>query len=593
MDLERDQRQRLNAVLSNMNRRQLLERGATLGAVGSLGWFLSACGGSSGGGGGGGLGSSLVILETDIANGLDADGASQAQSATQTAYAQLYDPLVGWARKEENGVMVPQFGEYEPRLAEKWEQDGLTWTFTLRQGVKSARGNEMTTKDVMWTMNRAKSVAGAVTLGWFLLNVAGVLDDSVFKDGATDEDKLIKDEVEIVDDYVFKIHQFQPSPLLLTVLPVLSLGIIDSTEAEKHATADDKWAHKWLDTTDAAGFGAYSIAKWNKGESLQMTANPDYYRGKPQFETLTFRRVPQSGSRGPALRRNEAQAITAMSPKEYADLDKDKGVASLSWHGNVFLALGPNYKFEPWKAGGDKEKSKLLRQALAHAVPYDDIIESGYFGKAAQWNGLISSTFYGAAENAKYSYDPDKARDLLAQAGFPGGKGLAGPGLTLTYIAEHASVIDPVANRIRTALADIGIQIELDPIPTSQFVDREANKSDIPFCIYDQQVAIGTDAGYQSQLNYVSTENGGLDNSTNYVSTEFDDLYQQQRSETDEKKRLSILERMQELLMEDLPRIPILEVNTQIAVREGITGWAPRPDTAIAGELWYLKSGKA
>lgn len=577
-----------------MSRRDLLRKGAALGAVPPMAMFLNACGGGSSGGGGGSAADSLIILETDIANGLDADGASQAQSATQTAYAQLYDPLVGWKRKQNGAVLEPVFGEFEPRLAESWEQDGLTWTFKLREGVKSAAGNELTSEDVLWTFNRAKSVNGPVVLGWFLLNVAGVLDDSVFDEGLSLEDKKITDELEIVDDYTFKINQKVPSPLLLTVLPVLSLGVIDSKEAEKHTTPDDPWGHKWLDTGGAAGFGAYSVANWTKGESLTLQANPDYYRGEPQFKTLVFRRVPQSGSRATAIQRQEAGAVTAMSPKEYNELDADPNVDSLAWEGNVFIALGPNYKFEPWAAGGDFEKSTLLRQAVAHAIPYEEIIEDGFFGRAKQWNGLISSSFYGAVSfEGRYGYDPDKARQLLAEAGYPNGEGLQGPGLTLTYIAEHASWIDPIANRIRTALAEIGIDISLDPIPTAQFVDREANKDDIPLSLLDQQVAIGTDAGYQSQLNFVSAEAGGLDNSTNYVSKEFDRLYEKQRVDLNSERRLRTLEQMQEILIEDLPRIPVVEFNTQIAVTAGTTDWAPRPDTAIAGELWHLKTAES
>ena len=604
----------VHAVHGTMSRKQLLRRAAALGVLPSVAALLAACGGEEPAPAppapqappppapqapaeppppapppaAQAIGDSLVILETEIAPGLDGEGTSFGQISTQTALAQLYEHLVQPQRSEDaDGVLVPDFSAYEPRLAESWEQNGLEWTWTLRKGVISAAGNELTTKDIEYALARIKSFTGPVPIGWFLMTVAAIMPLDL--PGTDPSERGLADEFEIVDDYTFILRQLEPSPNLLTVLPVVSLGIYDSTVMLAHATEEDPWSHDWADQEGSAGFGAYQITNWDKGESISMTVNPDYFRGEPQFKNLAFRRVPQSGARVTAIQSGDANVVTGLSPKEFHELDQADNVDVLGWLGNVFVALGLNYKFEPWAAGGDMDTSRLLRQAVAFAIPYDDIIREDFFGQAIKWNGLISSKFYGAIDfGDRYTYNPDRARELLAEAGFPNGEGLAGPGLTLSYIAEHASFIEPVANRIRTALADVGINIDLDPLPQTQFVDRETNLDDIPFDILDQQVAIGPDAGYQSQLNHVSAANGGLDNSVNYNSPEFDAIYLVQKVNPDVESRREQLRQMQEILIEDLPRVPILERASQIAVTAGIRGWAPKPDGARTGEIWYM-----
>jgi peptide/nickel transport system substrate-binding protein len=609
---EREKGQRIyqlgvHAINGTMSRQKLLKRAAALGVLPSVVALLAACGGDDDSAAPApaepapapadpapapapaapAVGDSVVILETEIAPGLDGEGTSFGQISTQTSLAQLYEHLIQPVRTEDaDGVLVPDFSAYEGRLAESWEQNGLEWTWKLREGVISAAGNELTTKDVEYSLSRIKAFS-PIPIGWFLMTVASILSLDI--PTLDPSERGLADEFEAIDDYTFILRQLEPSPNLLTVLPVVSLGIFDSTVMLENATGEDPFSREWADQVGSAGFGAYSLTNWDKGASISMTVNPDYFRGEPEFKNLTFQRVPQSGARVTAIQSGDANVTTGLSPKEFNELDQAEEVDVLSWLGNVFVALGPNYLFEPWAAGGDLATSRLLRQAMAFAVPYDDIIEQDFFGQAIKWNGLISSKFYGAVDfGDRYTYDPARASELLAEAGFPDGEGLAGPGLTLSYIAEHASFIEPVANRIRTAFADVGINIDLDPLPQTQFVDRETNLDDIPFSLLDQQVAIGPDAGYQSQLNHVSTENAGLDNSTNYNSAAFDAIYLEQKVNVDVESRLAQMEAMQEILMEDLPRIPILERASQIAVTAGITNWAPKPDGARTGEIWYM-----
>ena len=306
----------MHAVRGTMSRKALLKRAGVLGIVPSMMALLAACGGDDSAApppaepeapppadppadapapapASSAIGDSLVILETEIAPGLDGEGTSFGQISTQTSLAQLYEHLVQPTRTEDaDGVLVPEFGSYEGRLAESWEQNGLEWTWKLREGVISAAGNELTTKDVEYSLSRIKAFS-PIPIGWFLMTVASIM--SLDLPNTDPSERGLADEFEIVDDYTFILRQMEPSPNLLTVLPVVSLGIYDSTKMLENATEEDPFSREFADQVDSAGFGAYSVTNWDKGESISMTVNPDYFRGEPEFKNLTFRRVPQAG----------------------------------------------------------------------------------------------------------------------------------------------------------------------------------------------------------------------------------------------------------------------------------------------------------
>src|SRR5262249_54541018 len=150
-----------------------------------------------------------------------------------------------------------------------------------------------------------------------------------------------------------------------------------------------------------------------------------------------------------AIESGSVDAVAGLTPNEFNEIQKRGKAKVLGWNGNLYLELGLNYGFEPWNGGGDQKRAKLLRKAVAYALTYNQIIQKDYFGHATKWNGLINSKYYGAKQYpGMYTTDVGKAKSLLAQAGYPNGKGLSGPGLALTYTAEHQATLEPVATDI-------------------------------------------------------------------------------------------------------------------------------------------------
>ena len=188
-------------------------------------------------------------------------------------------------------------------------------------------------------------------------------------------------------------------------------------------------------------------------------------------------------------------------------------------YNNQTTWLHLDYKFAPWNL----PNNKYLRQAIAYAIPYDQIITGVYQNEARRWYGHAPSSYYGFTPIKRYNTDLAKAKAALVRAGFPGGKGLEqyASGMQLVYPAERAAAIEPFANLIRTSLQQIGVNVTLNPIPLGQFQDRHLAKKDIPMGIIDFGAPFAPDTGYAQQLFYASVDKGGLTSDNTLVFADF------------------------------------------------------------------------
>ena len=522
----------------------------------------------------------LLFLASDVPAGLNYDGPVAAIPTSQTGMVNVMEPLIGYADAgvNDSGVMVPDFDRFEGRLAESWsfDEETLTWTFNLREGVTGCDGATFDADDVLYTFERAKSVSGAAPIGWFLSNVASIagFTPAVFEE---DADKSLGAEVQKVDDYTVTITQSEPNALFLPVLTIFGLHIFDKELMEANATEDDPWAHEYANNTNVASFGPYCVESWQKDDEIVFTANEDYYRGAPAIERVVMKRVPQSSNRVVILRTGQAQLVQGLTPREYDSLRGQSGIAVGSVSGNENLFVHMNFDTPPFD-------DPLVRKAVAHAVPTDQIIDNAYFGQATPWKGHVPSSYPGyVAPETQYPHDPERAAELLAEAGYPGGEGLDqfAEALQLSYVAEKETTLGPIVNAISTALREIGMPVELNPIPQTQYGDRQLVKRDLPFAVNDQEKPIGVDAGYAMQLFFVSPEAGGLNNMVNFRSDEFDAMWAEARVETDPAARDALLADMQAMLMDEVVWAPVVEYQTQWAYADSLSGLRWYPDNSV------------
>ena len=552
-----------------------------LAALMAAGTFLSSAASASA------ASDTLVFLTEDVPSGLDIDGPSIAIPTTQLGMLQLFEPLVSYDNTTTNddGVQMPDFTKPVGRLLTGWEYDEakLTWTLHVRKGVKGCTGNELTADDLMYTFSRSLNAGGAVPNGWFLLNMSGVkgfTNDVFSKDKAVAEKArtLGTEGIRKIDDYTVEITQEKPNPLLLVNLAVTnSQAIYDSKEMKKHATDADPWSYDYANTVNAPSFGPYCLESWTKNSEFRLKANPDYYRGKAPIDKVIMKKVQQAGNRISILKSGQAQLIQSMTPNQYDSIRKMPGMKVSSVSGNEGLFMVMNFNTPPF----DNVK---LRQAIAFATPYQRIIDVGYSGQAKQWESVVPSTYPSfIKQDPPYTYDVEKAKALLAEAGFPEGKGLEkyADQFKLTYVAEKETTLGPVVNQIRTALTALNIPVTLDPIPQTQYGDRQIVKKDLAFAINDQEKPIGVDSGYAMQLFFVSKEAGAINNMVNYANPEVDKLWALAKNELDKPKRDAELGDMQKILMRDLTWLPVVEFRTQWAHSDKLQGISWNPSNSL------------
>jgi len=529
----------------------------------------------------------LLYLSYNVPNSLNVDGPGGTFPPSYGGMVQVLEPLVYFEQGPPNadGFAELDIKTFQGRLAESWsfDEDSLTWTINLRRGVKGCNGATFDADDVIYTLARAKSISGTAPVGYFLANVGSIdkFTPALFgaraaankaieegKEPPSPDPRELGNEVTKVDQYTLKIRQEAANGLFLPVFAIFALHIYDKETMEANATEDDPWSHNYANSVNAPGFGPWCVAEWQKEETIILEANKDYYRGAPHYERVIWKKVPESSNRLTILRTGQADFVDSLSPREFDSLKKVKGIKVDGGYLNSTVMMSLNWGRPPF----DNVK---VRKAIAHAIPYDQLIEKVYFGSARKWEGLIPPEYPGYHKpSVSYDYNPAKAKQLLAEAGYPDGKGLEqfADEFKLAFVAERESIVGPVATIIQSALKEVGFPVLLDPLPLQQYSDRQFVKKDLGMALNDTSRPIGIDAAYAVMLQYVTVSKGGINNWGNYSNEKVDDLFFAVKGEADQAKRDAMLKEIQDIIMDELALVPVMEYKYQYAWREGVKG---------------------
>ncbi|MEA3115497.1 MAG: peptide/nickel transport system substrate-binding protein [Caballeronia sp.] len=473
--------------------------------------------------------------------------------ASHEARRNIYERLLSYEMKPgENGVMVENFDRLKGALAESWETspDKSSITFHLRKGVKSYAGNTLTADDVMWTFERGWNLKA--TFRWYMTQVLKIKDfNTAFKK---------------IDDQTVKVTLPGPSPLIERLWVNNDLGIIDSVEIKKHVTPDDPWASRWL-ASHSASFAPYQVTKYAPGQEVIYESNKNYYRGAPKLTRIIFREMPTSANRLAALQAGAVDVAEWLAPREQATLEKMPGVKVWKVYGNYIQRVEMNNTTAPFN-------NEKVRQALNYAVPRDEILKSVFYGTARLTKSPVSE-IYPAYTDKYYNYseDLDKARALLKEAGLEKGFKTQLGYPTGDQTEEELAVI------LKTAFSKIGVEVELQKLPASTLVERYS-KGTIPMYFF-RDMAIVPDAAYVTNLWLNSAS---LINYSHYKNEEVDKLINDSLSMTDEAKRKTSMERVQQLVMEQAPWVFLINPGYQLATRANVKGYSWNTTN---GNTWY------
>jgi peptide/nickel transport system substrate-binding protein len=328
-------------------------------------------------------------------------------------------------------------------LATKWNvsADGLTYTFYLRKGVKFSTGNDFTAEAVRYSFNRVLLMNQPPS--WIL---AQVLDAN---------------SVEVVDNYTVRIHLLKPYSNFLALISTVTASIIDPVAVEAHGGVKPNETNPWVDT-NTAGTGPFFVSEWVKGDHITLQRNPYYWGQQPFFEKVVLYFKSSAQTRLLDLKSGAAQ-VAVVDVNHVADIMGQPHIIvqdlGLTYHID-FLFL--NTKKFPFNI-------TLVRQAVAHAIDYDSIMQEINRNLTVRFVGPIPRGMEGYDDSlSPYAYNLTLAKELLARAGFPDGKGI--PPLTYIYYARDASVA-LIAQKVQEDLSALGLEVRVVGLPFSTYID--------------------------------------------------------------------------------------------------------------------------
>ncbi|MBK8045907.1 MAG: ABC transporter substrate-binding protein [Anaerolineales bacterium] len=454
--------------------------------------------------------------------------------STEAEYlANLYEPLLR--------INPPGAAErFSPVLAESWESDadGKTWTFKLRPNVKFHDGEPLTADAVKQSIEAAKDHAGASFI-WAPL-----------------------ESVEAVDDLTVKFNLSYAAPLDLIASSLYGAWIV-SPKALAAVAADENYFEAGVE----AGTGPYMLESYTPDQEVLLTRFDDYWGNwqDGQFDKVLVKIVPEAVQQQQMLEGGEVDLALRLPAENYASF-KDKPGYTLLTEPSFFNYVGFLNTLRP------PLDNPKVRQAIAYAIPYQDIIDVATFGQATQARGPVPAGVWPYSEEVtQYATDLEKAKALMAEAGFADG----GIDLRLTYAAENKTE-ERFAPVIKDALAEIGINVSIEPILFNQQWEEAksdpANAQDMFLLLYWPTYS---DAGTDNLYSMFHSSEAPFFNLSYWKNEEFDTLIDEAAmlTVTDPDASLEKYVKAQNLLVDEAPGIFFFDTKAPFVIPDHIGGF--------------------
>jgi peptide/nickel transport system substrate-binding protein len=452
----------------------------------------------------------------------------------------VYDPPVIFPTMElPDGALVGDTSKVEGMVFESWERqpNGTDIKVKIREGLTFHNGKEITADDVAYMLERSLNTPGG--MNWLTNNIM-----SVTKPATVD------------GKYELTIHSDRPNPLTIPALYMSGASIADSEEIKAHATEDDPWAMEWLPKNVAGGSGPFYIESWVPDQEVVFRAWPDYWRGKSKIDELIWKIVPSPANRVTLLLNGAVDVVEGLTTEELRALEGKPGVNVLSAPSKNMVYLGMNSSIEPFS-------NQQVRQAISYAVDYDDIVESVYYGDAQRLKSpLPAGSEYATEEFWAYDTDVEKAKALLAEAGYP-------DGLDVTlFIDASKAQHELIAVRLQNQLAQAGVNVTIEKLSSSVFAEKKVGK-ELPF-FSDESLAWMDDPNYVLSLTLLS---GVFGNYTDYSNERVDEIIEAGWTELDLEKRHEMFKEAQKIIVEEAPWVFLAQPDFHLAARDNVDGY--------------------
>ncbi|HSB67734.1 MAG TPA: ABC transporter substrate-binding protein [Candidatus Methylomirabilis sp.] len=492
-----------------------------LGIAGSAAWAAS---GRSGG--------TLVFVRSADANFLDS-GFSTITEDLDVA-VNVFDSL----------VQMDSGGAVKPGLAVSWQNvQGQAWTFKLRSDAKFHDGTPLDSEAVAFSINRLDP------------------ESPYYSKGRTSSLRIwlgnLVVRAEALDPTTVKVTLREPYALFPHMLASFPVPIVSPSAVRR---SGDGFARQ------PVGSGPFRFAEWVKDDHITLTANPDYWGGKPNLDQVIFKVVPDASSRLLELKRGSGHFLKGILPDQRAAIEADKGLVLLTRPCSCIGYLAINDQKKPFD-------DVRVRRALNHAIDRQTIMRTIQGGL-----GIVAESMYPPwmpgynARAPKYPYDPPRARELLQQAGFP--KGFSAQLWTFNVERPFIPNVLQVAEKVRADLAGVGVDAKISVMDSAVYW-RSINTLQGELAMKGWYTPPQPDFLIRVALL-------GLESATYYPSTprgqKLREMAVQAARTFDESERSQLYQQIQQMYMEDAPVVPLMHPAYAWVHGSGYTGVEISPD---------------
>ncbi|MDE7009714.1 MAG: ABC transporter substrate-binding protein [Oscillospiraceae bacterium] len=482
----------------------------------------------------------------EVPQGLNVTAVEDTLTVAQSGEPTVLDPqnqndqptaVVCWQMYENLVMRNNVSGEFEPLLAESWEQiDDRTIRFHIRKDIVDHAGNPFTANDVYFTVQRG---------------CASTLKSYVWS--AFDPDAC-----KVVDEYTIDIATKEPFAPALQYL-CNNGALMVSQKAVEDAGSLDAYGRNPTGAT-----GPWKFVEWVAGDRIVLERNEDYYGEKPYFKYLVIRNITDDTTRSLSLESGDVDFVikTATAQLETLRANPNVDIHSVTSTTLTYLCFNVG-NGGPWA-------DARVRQALRYALDMDSMVQLAFSGAAVTADSIYCnslSCYVAPDAEHTYSYDVEKAKALLAEAGYEDGFEIN------LWTNENQSRVD-LCDMIQNAWAQIGVTANVQILEFATELDMIHRGEHDAFIM--GFVSAGDDGDFLHD-NFYSSDNDYVQNTSGYKNARYDEIMDKARTSLDPAIRQECYAEVQELLNEDLPWLPIACATNDYGMRATLTGLDPDP----------------
>lgn len=455
----------------------------------------------------------------------------------------IYDRLIECETVDGKAALVPG-------LAKSWEvsDDGLVYTFHLQEGVKYHNGNDFTAEDVAYTIDRMMDPDQKAVNTDFFNMIQGATERY---DGTADSISGVK----IIDDYTIEITLAAPfSPFLANLAtPSCSIYDKDATEA-----AGDQFG---IDPAVTVGTGPFKLDSWELNSKMVLTKNEDYWRGPASIDGIEMIQVPDQDTQKLMYENGELDIVDLSSSTSnmayFTSNDKYKDKLVTGPEAGLYF-----YSFNLNEAPTDKLE---VRKAIEMAIDRQTILDQLYSGAGKVINSMLPVGFAGSYDAPEIPYDPEQAKALLAEAGYPDGLEM-----TLYQKTEDPDALS-LNQVVQAELAEVGVTAKIEQMDDAAYTAKRKEGT-----LGMNRAAWWADYNDPDNFLYTffSTKNAGI-RSNNYNDPEIQGMLDEARTIVDEDKRMEMYKTIDTAVIQDAAVVfPLFQMDHVVVVQDRVKNFS-------------------